>query len=78
MTKDLILCDVHDGVATVTLNNPPLNLVTLDLTRQLDATLDRLATDPQVRVMILTGAGNRAFCAGSSSGSFLAAAVPCA
>ena len=65
MTKNFILCDVHDGVATVTLNNPPLNLVTIDLTRQLHKTLDILASDPQVRVMILTGTGDRAFCAGS-------------
>jgi len=70
MTENLILCDVHDGVATVTLNNPPLNLVTLDLTRQLDATLDVLAVDRAVRVMILTGAGDRAFCAGSDLTEF--------
>jgi enoyl-CoA hydratase len=70
MAENLILCDVHDGVATVTLNNPPLNLVTLELTRQLDATLDRLASDPKVRVMILTGAGDRAFCAGSDLTEF--------
>ena len=70
MTKNFILCDVHDGVATVTLNNPPLNLVTIDLTRQLHKTLDILASDPQVRVMILTGTGDRAFCAGSDLTEF--------
>jgi len=70
MTNKFILCDVQDGVATVTLNNPPLNLVTLDLTRQLRKTLDSLAADPEVRVMILTGAGDRAFCAGSDLTEF--------
>jgi enoyl-CoA hydratase len=70
MAENLILCDVCDGVATVTLNNPPLNLVTLELTRQLDATLDRLASDLKVRVMILTGTGDRAFCAGSDLTEF--------
>ncbi len=39
----LIHCQVEDGVAVLTLNNPPLNLVTLDLTRQLSHALDRLA-----------------------------------
>lgn len=70
MTKNFILCDVHDGVATVTLNNPPLNLVTIDLTHQLHKMMDTLASDPQVRVMILTGAGDRAFCAGSDLTEF--------
>ena len=65
-----ILCRVEDGVAVVTLNNPPLNVVTLELTRQLEATLDRLAADPAARVLVLTGAGERAFCAGSDIKEF--------
>jgi len=67
---ELILTTVGDGVAVLTLNNPPLNLVTLELTRQLDAALDRLALDPAVRVLVVTGAGTRAFCAGSDVGEF--------
>jgi enoyl-CoA hydratase len=70
MSTDPILCAVSDGVATLTLNNPPLNLVTLELTRQLSATLDRLAADPAVRALVLTGAGDRAFCAGSDLTEF--------
>ena len=34
MTQPTLLHDIRDGVATVTLNNPPFNLVTLDLTRR--------------------------------------------
>ncbi len=70
MSRDPILCQVEDGVAIVTLNNPPLNLVTLGLTRELERTLDRLATDPEARVLVLTGAGERAFCAGSDISEF--------
>lgn len=62
--------EIEDGVAVVTLDNPPLNLVTLELTRALEATLDRLAADPDVRVLVLTGAGERAFCAGSDVKEF--------
>ncbi len=65
MTHQPVLCSVQDGVATVTLNNPPLNLVTLDLTRRLSEVLDALAGDAGVRAVLLTGAGERAFCAGS-------------
>jgi enoyl-CoA hydratase len=57
-------------VAVLTLNNPPLNLVTLTLTERLLAELDRLADDPQVRVLVVTGSGDRAFCAGSDVGEF--------
>jgi enoyl-CoA hydratase len=70
MSGELVRCEVRDGVATVTLDNPPLNLVTLDLTRRLAATLDALAADAGVRVLVLTGAGERAFCAGSDVKEF--------
>ena len=61
----------EDGVALVTLDNPPLNLVTLEMTRELDPLLSRLAADPAVRVLVLTGSGSRAFCAGSDIKEFL-------
>lgn len=70
MSQQLILCNIRKGVATVTLNNPPLNLVTLDLTRALSQTLDELAHDQAVRILVLTGAGDRAFCAGSDLSEF--------
>jgi enoyl-CoA hydratase len=70
MPGDPVLCVIEDGVALVTLNNPPLNLVTLDLTRQLNALVTRLAADAAVRVMVLTGSGTKAFCAGSDIKEF--------
>src|SRR5262249_15410951 len=66
----LIHTRVEDGVALLTLDNPPLNLVTLELTRRLRAALDRLAADPAARVLVVTGAGTRAFCAGSDVSEF--------
>jgi len=57
-------------VATVTLNNPPLNLVTLEMTRAFGELLDRLAADPQVLVLVIVGAGEKAFCAGSNVREF--------
>ncbi len=70
MSADLIDCQIEDGVAVLTLNNPPLNLVTLDLTGALDRALDRLTSDPGARAVVLTGAGERAFCAGSDIREF--------
>lgn len=59
-----------DRVAELTLDNPPLNLVTGELTRELGAALRQVAADRQVRVLVVTGAGDRAFCAGSHVGEF--------
>lgn len=54
-----------EGYAIVSLVNPPLNVVSLALTRQLYAALRSLERDDAVRALILTGDGDRAFCAGS-------------
>lgn len=70
MSTDPIRVAVADGVGVLTLNNPPMNLVTLALTRELDAALTRLAPDANVRVLIVTGTGGRAFCAGSDIKEF--------
>lgn len=70
MTASLVTCAIENGVALVTLNNPPLNLVTTELTRQLNETVAALAADPTVRVMVLTGSGAKAFCAGSDIKEF--------
>lgn len=54
-----------DQVAEVELDSPPLNLVTAELVTQLRAVLHEIASTETIRVLILTGAGDRAFCAGS-------------
>ncbi len=65
-------------VAQLTLVNPPLNLVTETLLRELGAALDTLAAaDPgDVRAVVVTGSGERAFSAGSHVGEFEAQRGP--
>ncbi len=63
-------CSVADGVALLTLDNPPLNVVFRGLTEALGDALDALAQDASARVVVLTGAGTRAFCAGSDIAEF--------
>jgi enoyl-CoA hydratase len=70
MTAQLVTCAIDDAVAVVTLENPPLNLVTLELTRQFNDCIVRLSADLSVRVMVLTGSGSKAFCAGSDIKEF--------
>lgn len=59
-------------VAQLTLNNPPMNLVTEELLTELDAALSRLETaEPgDVRAVVVTGSGDRAFSAGSDVKGF--------
>lgn len=57
-------------VAHLELVNPPLNLVTRELTEQLRVALARIASADDVRAVVVTGSGERAFCAGSHIGEF--------
>ncbi len=53
-------------VMTITLNRPQaMNSLTMDMHHALDAAFDDFAADGGMRVCVLTGAGERAFCAGS-------------
>jgi enoyl-CoA hydratase len=53
------------GVSTITLNRPPLNLITSQMLRELEEAFDQVAARAETRAVILTGAGSRAFCAGA-------------
>lgn len=55
----------QDGVALFTLNNPPANAYTHELHRELDAAILQARFDDSVHVIVLTGAGDRFFCAGA-------------
>jgi len=55
-----------DGIMVVTLNRPDkLNALDVPSKEQLGRIWSRAANDPQVRVIVLRGAGEKAFCAGS-------------
>jgi enoyl-CoA hydratase/carnithine racemase len=57
-------------IAHLELVNPPLNLVTRELTERLRDALAQLAAADDVRVVVVSGRGERAFCAGSHIGEF--------
>lgn len=62
--EPVLLVDVSGGIATLTLNRPAaMNALSRELRGELVRAIDAMATEPTVRVMILTGAG-RAFSAG--------------
>ncbi len=63
--SDLVLCEIDGAIAQVTLNRPEaMNALSAALQKAFAEVVDRLAQDDSIRVMILTGAGDRAFTAG--------------
>lgn len=72
MTNTLVLLDNRaDGIAILTLHRPEkLNALNTPLLNQLEGYLHALADDAQVRVLILTGAGEKAFVAGADIGEY--------
>ncbi|MGB5948763.1 MAG: enoyl-CoA hydratase [Parvibaculum sp.] len=65
MAEDpVLLVEKSDGIATVTLNRPTaMNALSRELRQAIAETFEALEADPEVRAVILTGAG-KAFCAG--------------
>jgi enoyl-CoA hydratase len=64
--SDAVLFDARDdGIAVITLNRPEArNALGKDIRAGLFAAWDRFERDPALRVAIVTGAGDKAFCAG--------------
>ncbi|HYW64518.1 MAG TPA: enoyl-CoA hydratase [Bradyrhizobium sp.] len=66
-----ILQGVQDGVGIITFNNPDKrNAMSLDMWEGLGQSLIELRDDDQVRVVILTGAGDKAFVSGADISQF--------
>ena len=61
-----LIFQVDDGIATITFNRPrALNALNEALLGEFSALLDRIGADEDIRVLILTGAGDKAFVAGA-------------
>ena len=73
---DQLIETFEDGIATLTMNRPAArNALTGEMLAALSAAAPRLALDPQVRVVVITGAGG-AFCAGGDVKGFVADKAP--
>jgi len=63
-----IAYQVDAGVAVMTLTEPPANTYSYEMMRELDAAVLEARMDPSVHVIVLTGAGEKFFCAGATIG----------
>src|SRR3954470_15837077 len=66
MPYEALLYDVSDGVATITINRPERrNALSWTVMSELRTAFEAAKADAAVRVVTLTGAGDKAFCAGA-------------
>jgi len=62
---DYIKSKVEEGVNLLTIDNPPVNVLSPDVIRALDSALDQAIQDDATKVIVITGAGANAFVAGA-------------
>ena len=73
----VIIYEKHNGTGYVTLNRPQaLNAYNMQMRDELYQALEAIRDDPEVKVVIFKGAGERAFCAGADLTEFLTAPSP--
>jgi enoyl-CoA hydratase len=68
MSSQKIQYAVVDGIATITLVDPPANTYSYDMMRELDDAVLQARMDANVHVIVITGAGEKFFCAGANIG----------
>lgn len=65
MNYETIIYEVKDHIGRITLNRPQvMNAINFQMTREIIDACEQITHDPDVRVCILSGAGERAFCTG--------------
>ncbi len=65
MTPKHVRHRVENGIAIVTLDNPPVNSLNTAVLQELEMTFDELENNSQLRGVVITGNGRKSFCAGA-------------
>jgi enoyl-CoA hydratase len=63
---NLVQYTTRDGIALLTLNDPPANTYSYEMMRELDSSILRARMDEAVQVIVITGQGEKFFCAGAN------------
>ncbi len=59
-----ITLEKQEGIAKLTINRPPVNVMNQDTLMEINTALEEVRKDEQTKVLLIRGSGNRAFCAG--------------
>jgi enoyl-CoA hydratase/carnithine racemase len=70
MAYENFVVEKGDGVAVLTINRPPANALSMGTLEELEKILTELEGDGSVRVIVLTGSGEKYFSAGADVGEF--------
>ncbi|OQP05246.1 enoyl-CoA hydratase [Geobacillus sp. 46C-IIa] len=65
MNYEFLQCEIENRVAVVSIHRPPLNPLNTKVFQELSALIDELEANQQVRAIVITGAGEKAFVAGA-------------
>ncbi len=66
-----ILVDIQNKIATITINNPEkMNCMNMEMLALMEATLNDIKKQKTANVIVITGAGDRAFCSGGNLNDF--------
>src|SRR3989442_8885840 len=68
--KTLLWDEPEPGVVLITLNRPPMNAVTIGMLDEIRSAMAEVAADPDLRAVIFTGSGTKAFSAGADMAQF--------
>lgn len=68
--KQVIFVEKQAGIALITIDNPPVNTLSADVIEQLSETMVDMEKDIEVRAVIITGSGEKAFVAGGNIKEF--------
>ncbi|MBE6007495.1 MAG: enoyl-CoA hydratase/isomerase family protein, partial [Sarcina sp.] len=72
-----LLVEIADGIAVVTINRPKsLNALNSETLAELDACFAAIEADPEAKVLILTGSGEKSFVAGADISEMVNASAP--
>ena len=66
LNRELVDYRVAEGVAVLTLNDPPANTYSYEMMQRLDAQVLAARMDESVQVIVITGSGEKFFCAGAN------------
>jgi methylglutaconyl-CoA hydratase len=66
ITEPYVRKEIHQGIATIEFFHPQSNSLPSSMLHQLTHSINQIATDPKVLVIVLKSAGEKAFCAGAS------------
>ena len=63
--KEKLTVETNNGIAVITLNDPPANTYSYEMMRELDTAILNARMDETVQVIVITGSGEKFFCAGA-------------